>query len=279
MIHKFLKSKAGLWLRKRLEYKNKKLENIHNGESCYIFGDGHSIKYYDISNFNDKIGIACNHFPFHKDFKKTNVKYSVLIEPYYFMPFFDTIFKKRKVESIFSFNPISYNYRKLIKSNKSIIFFVNLSNWLCLRGKNVHFLYKNILSQKKKYDNEICKKFDCDKGVLRRAISLSVYLGFKEINLVGCDYLFYPKQIGHWYEKGQPIIDFKFDKSYIDEFISEVKKEKIIFKLISPDKVKSNIDTITYFELFKKETNYNENIELLSDEAFNFFSKQKTFNL
>ena len=70
MIHKFLQSKVGLWIRRKLEYKNNKLENIHDGESCYIFGDGHSIKYYDISNFNDKIGIACNHFPFHKDLKK-----------------------------------------------------------------------------------------------------------------------------------------------------------------------------------------------------------------
>ena len=55
----------------------------------------------------------------------------------------------------------------------------------------------------------------------------------------------------------------------------ELKKEKINFKLISPNKVKSNIDTITYFELFNKETNYNENTELLTKEAFNFFSKQK----
>ena len=188
MIHKFLQSKAGLWLRRRLEYKNKKLEDIHEGESCYIFGDGHSIKYYDLSDFNDKIGIACNHFPFHKDFKKANVKYSVLIEPYYFLPFFDRIFKKRKVQSIFSFNPISFNYRKIIKANLSIIFFVNLSNWLFLSGKNVHFLYRNILSKKKKYNNEICKKFDCDKGVLRRAISLAVHLGFKEIYLVFLKY-------------------------------------------------------------------------------------------
>ena len=279
MIHKFLKSEVGLWIRRKLEYKNYKLENIHDGESCYIFGDGHSIKYYDVSNFNDKIGIACNHFPFHKDFKKTNIKYSVLIEPFYFMPFFDSVIKKRKVQSIFSFNPISYNYRKLIKSNKGIIFFVNLSNWFFLSGKNVHFLYKNIFYKKKKYDNEICKKFDCDKGVLRRAISLSVYLGFKEINLVGCDYLFHPKNLGHWYEKGQPRIDFKFDESYIDNFISEVKKEKVSFKLISPHKVKSNIDTITYFKLFNKKTNYKENTELLSDKTLTFFSMQKTMNL
>jgi len=278
MIHKFLQSKAGLWLRRRLEYKNKKLEDIHEGESCYIFGDGHSIKYYDLSDFNDKIGIACNHFPFHKDFKKANVKYSVLIEPYYFLPFFDRIFKKRKVQSIFSFNPISFNYRKIIKANLSIIFFVNLSNWLFLSGKNVHFLYRNILSKKKKYNNEICKKFDCDKGVLRRAISLAVHLGFKEIYLVGCDYLFSPMLYGHWYEKGEPHEDF-IDENYIQNFINEVKKLGVNFKIVAPFKTDSNIKVKTYLDLFNKDVIYRENTELLTKQTIKVLDMQGTMNL
>ena len=36
MIHKFLKTKVGIWIRRRLEHKNNKFENIHDGESCYI---------------------------------------------------------------------------------------------------------------------------------------------------------------------------------------------------------------------------------------------------
>ena len=278
MIHSFLKSKIGLKVRKILEFKNFKLENRHLGEQCYIFGDGHSIKYYDMSNFSDKIGIACNHFPFHKDFKKANVKYSVLIEPYYFMPFFDRIFKKRKVQSIFSFNPISFNYRKLIKSNRSIVFFVNLSNWLFLSGKNVHFLYRNILSKKKKYNNEICKKFDCDKGVLRRAISLAVHLGFKEIYLVGCDYLFSPMLYGHWYEKGGPHEDF-IDENYIQNFIDEVKKLGINFKIVAPYKTDSNIKVETYLDLFNKDVVYRENTELLTKQTIKFLDMQGTMNL
>ena len=140
MIHSFFKSKVGLKIRELLEFKNFKLEDKHLGEQCYIFGDGVSIQNYDLNKFNDKIGIACNHFPFHKDFKKTNVKYAILCEPFYFMPFFDSIVKKRKVQTISSLNPISCHYRKIVKTNPGISFFINLSNYLFFRGKNLNLI-------------------------------------------------------------------------------------------------------------------------------------------
>ena len=177
MIHRFLKTRVGRQIRQILEYKNFKLEDKHKGESCYIFGDGVSIQQYELDNFNDKIGIACNHFPFHKDFKKTNVKYAILSEPFYFMPFFDSLIKKRKVETKFSFNPISFNYRKIVKENPGINFFINLSNYLFFKKPNIFYLYKDILSKRNNL-NSLCKEFDCDKGVLRRAISLAVFAAF-----------------------------------------------------------------------------------------------------
>ena len=149
MIHSFLKSKIGIKVREILEFKNFKLEDRHQGEQCYIFGDGVSIQNYDLHNFNNKIGIACNHFPFHKDFKKTNVKYAILSEPFYFMPFFDSIVKKRKVKTILSLNPISFHYRKIVRANPNISFFINLSNFLFFKRKNIFYLYRNILSKKK----------------------------------------------------------------------------------------------------------------------------------
>jgi hypothetical protein len=278
MIHSFLKSKIGLKIREILEYKNFKLEDKHLGEQCYIFGDGVSIQNYDINNFNDKIGIACNHFPFHKDFKKTNVKYAILSEPFYFMPFFDSIIKKRKVETIFSFNPISFHYRKIVRANPGINFFINLSNYFFFKGKNVFYLYKNILSKKSKSDS-LCKEFNCDKGVLRRAISLAVFLGFKTIYLVGCDYLMIPSKFGHWYEKVSGYRDSKVDESYIDGFINKLKENNINFKLVVPEKVESDLEIITYEDLFSVKTNFKKNEVLLSDENMKVFKMQNTMKL
>ena len=279
MIHNFLKSRIGQKIRQILESKNFKLEDKHLGEECYIFGDGVSIQHYDLENFNDKIGIACNHFPFHKDFKKTKVKYAILCEPYYFLPFFDTLIKKRKVESIFSFNPISFHYRKIIKDNPGINFFVNLSNFLVLKGKNIFYLYKNILSKKNKA-NTLCNEFDCDKGVLRRSLSLAQFLGFKTIYLVGCDYLIIPQRYGHWYEKNLNIYkDSAVEDSYLLHFIEKLKESNIKFKLVVPEKVESNIDVITYEDLFKKKTIFRKNNLLLSEENMKVFKMQQTMKL
>lgn len=279
MIHSILKSRIGQIIRQKIEYKNFKLENKHFGEECYIFGDGVSIKHYELENFNDKIGIACNHFPFHKDFKKTKVKYAVLSEPFYFTPFFDILIKKRKVESIFSFNPISFHYRKLIKDSQGINFFVNLSNFMFLTGKNVFYLYKNILAKRDR-SNSLCKEFDCDKGVLRRSISLAQFLGFKTIYLVGCDYLSIPQKYGHWYEKEiNKFNESGVEKAYIHNFIKKLEKSKIKFKLVVPEKVESDFDIITYEDLFNKKTLFRENNLLLSEENMKVFKMQKTMSL
>ena len=51
----------------------KQIRGKHKGEECYIFGDGLSLKYMDLSFFSDKPAIACNNFIFHKDFKKVDL--------------------------------------------------------------------------------------------------------------------------------------------------------------------------------------------------------------
>ena len=208
----------------------------------------------------------------------TNVKYAILSEPFYFMPFFDSIIKKRKVITKYSFNPISYSYRKIIRSNPKIKFFVNLSNYFFLSGKNVLYLYRNILS-KKSNSTTLCKEFDCDKGVLRRAISLAVYLGFKNIYLVGCDYLENPQKSGHWYENYIVKGNAEISEDYISKFIKRNEDFGIDFKLVSPFPTKSKVVNKTYKELFKVENSFRENVELLTKENLKVFSMQKTMKL
>ena len=52
-----------------------KFSNRHKGETCYIFGDGPSIKWFDLRLFDDHPAICCGMIPFHKDFNKINIKY------------------------------------------------------------------------------------------------------------------------------------------------------------------------------------------------------------
>ena len=74
---------------KRIE----RFKNIHRGESCYLFGDGISIKYFDLNKFADKISIPCGFLLFHNDFNVLNTPYALLIETYYFYPLIRPRFK------------------------------------------------------------------------------------------------------------------------------------------------------------------------------------------
>ena len=55
--------------------KNKQFKNIHKEESCYIFGNGASLKYYDLKLFDDRISIGCGALFCHNDIKKIDLKY------------------------------------------------------------------------------------------------------------------------------------------------------------------------------------------------------------
>ena len=62
-----------------------------------------------------------------------------------------------------------------------------------------------------------------------------------------------PQRYGHWYEKNLNIYkDSAVKDSYILHFIEKLKESNIKFKLVVPEKVKSNIDVITYEDLLRK---------------------------
>ena len=55
--------------------KNKQFKDIHKGESCYIFGNGASLKYFDLKLFNDRISIGCGALLTLLDIKEIDLKY------------------------------------------------------------------------------------------------------------------------------------------------------------------------------------------------------------
>lgn len=178
----------------------KTIKGKHIDQECYIFGDGVSLKYLDLSNFSDKPAIAGNNFIFHKDFNKVNVLYYAIFEPYWFCPIFFDLLKRNKIR----FNKIQSEKRKLIRENKDILFFSDLSNSLFFRSKNILFIsrkIKNILTLKIFKQNSV----NCFSGCLNVQITIAIFLGFKKAFLVGHDYTHSKSLSGHFYEKGEGI--------------------------------------------------------------------------
>ena len=67
--------------------KNAKFKDIHKGESCYIFGNGSSLKHYDLKLFNDRVSIGCGTLFSHIDVNSINLKYYYIPGSLFFYKF------------------------------------------------------------------------------------------------------------------------------------------------------------------------------------------------
>jgi len=189
-------------------------KGCHKGESCYIFGDGISIKWFDLTLFKKKPAFALNHFQFHKQARTLNLKYKVFTAPYWFYPYY----QGRR-------HYLKYKYLDILKNDKKSDYFVSLSNYPILRGLNIFYLFRTINDPKSSFLVECqTKGIDINSGSLISAISLSIYMGFKEIILVGCDYTHDKPKIHHWYEKGEGLFRSKTEGAFLDNFLKIANK-------------------------------------------------------
>jgi hypothetical protein len=126
--------------------RNKQFHNKHKGESCYIFGNGVSLKDMDLGNFGDKVAFGCNYLYFHKDFHKLNVRCYTQPPPYWYYSIWKNLYTQKR-----SVNKLSLTQRRFQKVFNSVDYFVNLSNAPVLFGKNIFYIHH---FGKKSFDND-----------------------------------------------------------------------------------------------------------------------------
>lgn len=242
----------------------KKLEKINDyyqrykGESCYLVGDGVSIKYFDLGLFVDKMAIPCGCLPFHNDFEKLHVEHCLLVEPWWFYP---TQLTKEAAGGLI-LNNIQKEYKSNIKKFKNINFFVNLSNYPMLFEDNVTYVFRDI-PDKRLAEDFISKKINIYSGSFRASIFLAIYMGFSSCDLVGFDYTHIPSRSLHWYELGNGLI---VDQGAYEREFLDIAKEFIDIRTITLDGLGNDLNHITYQDLFKCAPQYKENHEILSDK-------------
>lgn len=232
-----------------------RFKNKHEGETCYLFGDGVSIKYFDLSLFSDKVSFSLGKIQYHKDFRFLNCKYCLMLEPYYFYPYFRL---KMPPHTLWK-NNIQKIYRKFIDYNNNINFFTNFSNYPVLWSPKVDYLFHKFPDQNFKLEEECYLNGINLQGSFRSSINLAIYMGFKEIFLVGCDYTHEKGTNRHWYEKGKGTI--KLDSEYEKKFLNIATKYSKITTITLQGKG-SVLPAISYSDYTKKEPVYKENIDL-----------------
>lgn len=245
------------YLAKPVLSKIHRYKDIHHGESCYLIGDGVSVKWFDLKAFDDKTAIPCAFIPFHNDFRKLNVKYLSVAEPWWFYPTQWTTTPPIKVIT----NPIQLAYRNIINENPDKEFFANLSNYPVLRQKNISYIFRDIYDERLPADF-ITRRINSFHGSLRTSILLAIYMGFERCYLVGYDYTHVPSRSLHWYEKGQGI--FCEQPNYQKDFF-EIANEYIDITTITLDATSEYVNAVTYKEYTGRDPVYRENTELLSE--------------
>lgn len=254
----------------------KRFKEIHKGESCYLFGDGLSIKYFDLNKFSDKIAIPCGFLLFHDDYDVLQTPYALLIETYYFYPLARVQFLDNKTPSKkIILNSIQKEYRKKIKEKKNTEFFINLSNFPVFLDKNITYLFRDIPDTSLD-SNHISRKFNCYKGSLRAQILIAIYMGFDHVYLVGHDYTHSPARSHHWYEKGHGVITPM--PNFSKEFLSYASKY-IDITTITADNVSDNVNYIKYQDFTGENLSFRENTELIRPKYLDTLATFPAYNI
>jgi len=242
-----------------------RFKDVYKGQSCYIFGDGISIKWFDLRSFADKPAITLSFLPFHNQFECLRVEHAIVSGPYWFYPIQRTTtppFRRH-------INGIQRTYRKkAIAKYPDITFFVNLANYPVLWNKNVQFVFQNLYDERLSPEF-LCNRVNCYTGSLRTAILLAVYLGCDRAFLVGCDYTHVPARILHWYEKGHGL--FQEHPGYQKEFF-DIAKEFIDITTITLDGKSDLLDYVTYRDYTGCAPVFKENTELAEERHLRVLS-------
>lgn len=249
-----LKNVLAVIVQPELERVQKKFKDIHKGESCYIFGDGISLKWFDLDAFPTLPSFILSYLFFHKRFASLGPTYGFVTEPYYFYPYFRLPWPPHTLWR----NRIQSQYRRFIDQYSEIDFFVNLSNYPVLRRRNVYHLFRSVPGSH--FGAECVSSGQVYlHGSLRSAITLAIYMGFANIYLVGCDYTHNPSRSLHWYEKGTGIVGEH--PAYNQKFF-ELAQKYTKLATITLDGGSEILPHVTYKEFTGQTPYFRENTEL-----------------
>jgi hypothetical protein len=284
-------------------YKNipdsSKITILNNTEknACYIFGDGKSLKYYDLTSFSDLPSISLGLVSLHIGSKFLNLKYSMICDPFILWPGKNLYYYvKRKVkETIKSkeyFRALSYispykllevslnSISKLLFTDNKVLLNSNIishcSNYKYVKFLSNSFYYHQHLKINENIDNDPNNIFNNKHyiGSLHFAIYFAYFLGFNKIYLIGCDYLDFQPTATHWYEKGKPV---PHSGETAEKYI-EYMRNFIEIKIITLNKSYGE-HFISYKDFSGNNLEYKENNEILSKKKLAMLKIQGLYTI
>ncbi len=244
----------------------------HSNDTCYILGDGPSLKNFDYKKLRQYPAICCGLQALHKDFNHLNVMYYSIIEPYLFYP--DCLIIPKKLQYLKEHRLVTNEFKKIILIQKQINFFLNLSNILAIKGDNIVFTHRTLVKKNKKFHKFFVNNIDPFSGSFQATLSIALLLGFTKVYLIGFDAFTIEDSPYRWYEKkSENKQEVKTLKKKEHKFL-EIYKEHMEILNISDRGTMCNLKNEDYFEHTGAKPRFRENFQLVSKEHFKLLKKR-----
>lgn len=177
---------------RRILKRNVKIKELREKEECYIIGNGPSLKNVDLSKLKDEDTFTVNYFyKYREDGFKS--KYFVAV---------DELFGKEDVKQYLE---------KVQKENKDIVMFLRYNCYY--NNKDILDLNRCFFLYAKQFQEGNEVHINCDQNmtacinVVLQCIQIALYMGYKKIYLLGCDFNEYAQvKAEHFYDVKLPRI-------------------------------------------------------------------------
>lgn len=174
---------------KRIVQPNIKFKNVHAGERCFILGTGPSLKKINLDILKEEIIFGVNFY-----YKSALI--NSIVPRYYCL--YDEIFHTTHKDST----------EELIRELPDTTFFVRTKafeviNQFNIGTKNVYYEHCNLYQYGDLIKFDMTKNMTAPFNVILGCLQTAIYMGFKEIYLLGCDFnSFASLKVEHCYDKG-----------------------------------------------------------------------------
>lgn len=202
---------------------NTAFKNRHQGDRCFILATGPSVAQQDLSALSHEHCIAVSHFFLHQNIRTISPRYHV-VAPYHSPFTFDEVDKlvegmhdhySEETTCFFCHVPYRFSTFEFFRAHPEKSF------------KNSCFIDYTHSVALDEHNNLSHRMWDIAgspfqvRTVIYAAIQLAIYMGFKEIYLVGCDhdYLHDMKRVSHhhFYKEEEGVSDVEHLSAFTSE--------------------------------------------------------------
>jgi hypothetical protein len=251
---------------KAVVVKNLKYQNIHKGETCLVFGNGASLKYYNLAAIKKHHSIGCSYSLADKRMSALEMTYCITSDSYLFY-----FFRKDSYSDKIIVNFIGPILKKIIRKNSNTQFFTSLTNYYSFlhSPKNLSYFYH--FGDKHSGSYDLSGSFSTCAGALDIMLGLAKYLGFSKVVLLGCDYLGTPKLEGHFYSDSVPAYGCD-DPQYVVR-MKEVAGDLDVLVIFPQGISCTAFESTTFEDYFGAPEIYQSNVDIVDVEYLNMMRK------